>query len=372
MRILSLLTLLTFTSAASAGELFVYAGASTRGDSSKGITLLKMDTATGALTIVGGVAEMANPPFLALNPEGTRLYTTSESGKSAAAFKINKSSGALTKLNELPVGDKPDEGACHLCVVPGARMLVTANYTSGSTTVFSLAEDGSLAARTGYIQHTGRSVDPGRQEAPHAHGAYPSPDGRHVLVNDLGTDRVYVYAMDAAARTLKPKAVSEGVVKPGAGPRHSAFCGSVLYCLNELDFTITSFLWNAAKGSLTPGATVSTVPDDAPRAGLSSAEIFAHPNGKFLYASNRGHNSIACFAITDAAKGTLQRLAVTPAAVRIPRSFNITPDGKWLLTCGQDSSDIAVFSIATDGTLKPTPHRVEVGNPGCIVFLVKE
>lgn len=367
------LLLLALTSAATAGELFVYAGSYTGGDSSsKGITLLKMDTTTGALTTVGNAAELASPSFLALNPDGTRLYAVSESGNSAAAFKVNQSTGALTKLNELPVGDKPGQGACHLCVVPGAQMLVTANYGGGSTTTFSLAEDGSLAGRTGFIQHTGSSVNPGRQKEPHAHGAYPSADGKHVLVNDLGTDRVYVYAVDAAAHTLKPKAVSEGVVKPGAGPRHSAFCGNVLYCLNEIDLTITPFVWDAAKATLTPGTTVSTVPDDAPRAGLSTAEIFAHPNGKFLYASNRGHHSIACYAITDAAKGTLQRLAVTPAAVKTPRSFNITPDGHWLLTCGQDSSDIAVFSINSDGSLKPTPHRAEAGKPVCIIFLAKK
>jgi 6-phosphogluconolactonase len=367
---LALLSALLFVPALSAGEIYAYIGSYTGGgSSSKGITLAKFDTVTGAIKILGTAAELQSPSFLALHPAGTHLYAVSESGNSAAAFKVDKTTGLLTKLNELSVGDKPGQGACHLCVVPDAKMLVTANYGGGSTTTFSLGDDGSLKERTGFIQHTGSSVNPGNQQAPHAHGAVLSADGKHVLVNDLGTDRIYVYAVDAAKSTLHPKPVSEGVLAPGSGPRHSAFAGDVLYCLNEISLTVTPFVWDAEKVTLTPGQTLSTVPDGTPRKGFSTAEIVAHPNGKFIYSSNRGHDSIAVYQITDAAKGALKLLEIKPAGVKVPRNFNLTPDGKWLLTCGQDSNDIAVFSIGNDGKLKPTEHRAETGRPVCIVFL---
>ncbi len=367
---LPLLLTLLLAPAAVAGEMFAYIGSYTGGgSSSKGITLAKFDTATGALKILGTAAELQSPSFLALHPAGTHLYAVSESGNSAAAFKVNQTTGALTKLNELPVGDKPGQGACHLCVVPDAKILVTANYGGGSTTVFSLADDGSLKERTAFIQHTGSSVNAARQKAPHGHGAVLSADGKHVLVNDLGTDRIYVYAVDAAKQTLQPKPVSEGVLAPGSGPRHGAFSGSVFYCINEMLLTVTPFVWDAKKATLTPGTTVSTVPDGISRDGFSTAEIVAHPNGKYLYGSNRGHNSIACYQITDAATGALKLLEIAPAGVKTPRNFNLTPDGKWLLTCGQDSNDIAVFAVGGDGKLKPTGHRAETGRPVCIVFL---
>jgi 6-phosphogluconolactonase len=370
MKLTLLSAMLLSSTAAFAGELFAYIGSYTGGGStSKGITLAKFDTGTGAIKILGTAAELQSPSFLALHPDGTHLYAVSESGNSAAAFKVDKATGLLTKLNELSVGDKPGQGACHLCVVPGAKMLVTANYGGGSTTTFSLADDGSLKERTGFIQHTGSSVNPGRQKEPHGHGAVLSADGKHVLVNDLGTDRIYVYAVDAAKSTLNPKPVSEGVLAPGSGPRHGAFSGNVFYCINEMLLTVTPFVWDANKATLTPGATLSTVPEGISRDGFSTAEIVAHPNGKFLYGSNRGHNSIACYQITDPAKGTLKLLEIAPAGVKTPRNFNLTPDGKWLLACGQDSNDIAVFAIGNDGKLKPTPHRAETGKPVCIVFL---
>lgn len=358
---------------ATAGELIVYAGAYTGdGSSSKGITLLKMNSDTGELTVAGTAAELASPSFLALSDDGTHLYAVSESGNSAAAFKVDKVTGALTKLNELPVADAPGQGACHLCLVPKAKMLVTANYGGGSVSTFSLAADGSLAARTGFIQHTGSSVNPDRQKAPHGHGAVLSKDGRHVLVNDLGTDRVYIYEVDAAAHTLKPKPAGEGVLKPGAGPRHGAFdpAGQVFYCINELDSTVTPFVWDAKVPSLTAGTTVSTLPADYTGTGNSTAEIVAHPSGKFVYGSNRGHDSIAVFRIEDAAKGTITLVQNAPAGGKTPRNFNLTPDGKWLVAAHQDSDSIAVFSVnPADGTLTATPHRATVGKPVCLVFL---
>jgi 6-phosphogluconolactonase len=368
---LFLAALLMSVPSAFAGEMLLYAGSYTGGkSSSKGITLLKMNTDTGALTVAGTAAELASPSYLALSPDGTRLYAVSESGNSAAAFKVDKTTGALTKLNELPVADKKDQGACHLCVVPEAKMLVTANYGGGSVSTFSLAEDGSLAARTGFIQHTGGSVDKGRQKEPHGHGAILSPDGKYVLVNDLGTDRVYIYEVDAAAHTLKPKPAGEGVSPPGSGPRHSAFStdGKHVFAINEMLCTVTTFAWDPKVPSLTAGATVSTLPE-AVKPAYSTAEIVVHPNGKFVYGSNRGHDSIAVFSNAD---GALTRIENTPSGGRTPRNFNLTPDGKWLLSAHENSDDIKVFSVNQEtGKLTPTAHSAKVGKPVCIVFLSK-
>ena len=370
LRILSAALLLT--PAAFAGDLFLYAGSYTdSGSSSKGITLLKMNTDTGALAVVNTAAELASPSYLALNPGGTRLYAVSESDNSAAAFKVDKATGALTKLNELPVADKPGQGACHLCVVPGAQMLVTANYGGGSVSTFSLAEDGSLAARTGFIQHTGGSVNPDRQKEPHAHGAVLAADGNHVLVNDLGLDRIFIYDVDAAAHTLKPKPAGEGVLKPGSGPRHGVFVGDEFYSINEMGLNITPFAWDAKAVTLTEGTSVSTVPEGISRNGFSTAEIVAHPSGKFLYGSNRGHNSVAVFKI--AGKAGLRSVEIKPSGGKTPRNINLTPDGKWLLAAHQDSDNITVFSInQTDGTLTATTNAAKVGKPVCLVFLPKE
>lgn len=365
-------TFLLMAQAAAAGEMLVYAGAYTgEGSSSKGITLLKMNTDTGELTVAGTAAEMASPSFLALSEGGTHLYAVSESGNSAAAFKVDKSTGALTRLNELPVADKPGQGACHLCLVPKANTLVTANYGGGSVSTFALAPDGSLAARTAFIEHTGSGPNEARQKSPHGHGAVLSGDGRHVLVNDLGTDRVYIYEVDAAAHTLKPKPAGEGVAAPGSGPRHGTFdpAQKVFYSINELNSTVTPFVWDAGIPSLTPGGPVSTLPDDF-KGSSSTAEIVAHPSGKWIYGSNRGHDSIAVFRIGDAAKGTLTRIQVQPSGGKTPRNFNITPDGKWLVAAHQDSGNLTVFSInPNDGTLTATPHTANTGKPVCLVFL---
>ncbi len=351
-----------------AGETLVYAGTYTDGKSlSKGITLLKMNLETGALTVSGTVAELPNPSFLTLNADGTRLYAVSESSDTAAAYKVNKATGALTKLNELPVSEKPGHGPCHLCLAPDAKMLVTANYGGGSVTTFSLAEDGSLAARTALIQHTGIDKD-GKEKKAHAHSALLTKDGQYVIVNDLGLDRVYIYTVDPVKHTLKPTPAGEGVAKPGAGPRHGAFDPAEKYyfSLNELDSTITPYRYDAAAPKFTAGTSVSTLPADF-KGKNSTAEIVVHPGGKFVYASNRGAD---CIAVYGNKEGALTLTGHTPSGGKVPRNFNITPDGKWLLAAHQDTNNITVFSInQTDGTLTATPHNVTVGKPVCLVFL---
>ncbi|HEX2751427.1 MAG TPA: lactonase family protein, partial [Verrucomicrobiales bacterium] len=323
---------------------------------------------TGAITVSGTAAELASPSYLAFNPEGTCLYAVSESGNSAAAFKVDKATGALTKLNELAVSAKKDQGACHLCVVPGAKMLVTANYGGGSVSTFSLADDGSLAKRTGFIQHTGGSVNKSRQSEPHGHGALLTPDGEYVLVNDLGTDRVYIYKVDAKEHTLRTPPAGEGVSPPGSGPRHSVFDkdGKHIFTINEMLCTVTTFAWDPSVPSLTAGASVSTLPEPVKPA-YSTAEIVVHPSGKFVYGSNRGHNSIAVFSN---AGGVLTAVENVPSGGKTPRNFNLTPDGKWLVAAHQDSDNITVFSVNQEtGKLTATPNTAQVGKAVCLVFM---
>jgi 6-phosphogluconolactonase len=247
---------------------------------------------------------------------------------------------------------------------------VTANYGGGSVSTFSIADDGSLAARTGFIQHTGGSVDKGRQKEPHGHGAVLSPDGKYVLVNDLGTDRVYIYEVDSAAHALKPKPAGEGVSPPGSGPRHSVFDkeGKHLFAINEMLCTVTTFDWDPKGPSLTTGKSVSTLPE-AVKPSYSTAEIVVHPSGKFVYGSNRGHNSIAVFSNEG---GNLTLVENVPSGGKTPRNFNLTPDGKWLLAAHENSDNITVFSVNQEtGKLTATAHSANVGKPVSLVFLPK-
>jgi len=179
--------------------------------------------------------------------------------------------------------------------------------------------------------------------------------------------------VDAAKHTLTPKPVNEGVLEPGSGPRHGVFSGGVFYCISEMALTVTPFLWDAKAATLTAGKPVSTLQEGVAKDGkYSTAEIVAHPNGKTLYGSNRGHNTIAVYSITDPDKGEIKQMEVAPAGVKVPRNINLTPDGKWLLSCGQDSDDIAVFAVKPEGTLSPTEHKATVGKPVCVVFVAKE
>jgi len=349
-------------------EQRIYVGTYTeKSATEEGVGVMIFDDASGVLRSGGLAVASSSPSFLSVSGDGKRVYAVNEGPSGATAYAV-EGDGKLRELNRMAVSEKGGQGPCHLCLVPGAKMLVTANYGGGSVTTFSLADDGSLKERTGFIEHKGSGPNKARQESPHGHGAVLSPDGKNVLVNDLGTDRVYVYAVDAAGSTLVPQPVSAGVINPGAGPRHGAFSpdGKIFYCLNEMDCTVTPMGWDAGAATLAAGKPVRTLAGDHP--GNSTAEIMVHPNGRWVFASNRGHDSIAVFK----AEGTaVSFVGTTPCGGAVPRNFTLSPDGKWLLAAHQESKSVQVFRIdAESGQLTPqgNPVKVAFGRPVCLVF----
>lgn len=349
----------------------VYVGTYT-GTKSKGIYAFDFNAATGQAGAARLVAEIASPSFLALHPNGKVLYAVNEvnevkgeKGGGLSAFKI-ESDGQLTLLNQVStVGGGP----CHLTVDSKGRAVLVANYGGGSVVSYRLEADGRLGPRGSFVQHTGSSVNKQRQEAPHAHGIYLDAKDRFAYVPDLGLDKVLVYNFDAGIGELKANDAAAGIVAPGSGPRHFAMHPTkpLAWSLNELLCNVTTFHVNPASGALHPGTSITTLPRSR-QDGDSTAEIFAHPNGKFIYASNRGHDSIAVFAINEA-DGTLTPLQHQPIGGKTPRSFALDPSGRWLLAAAQGSDVVNVFGLeATTGKLAASSGKVEVPTPVSLVF----
>ncbi len=353
-------------------DYFVYFGTYTR-KTSKGIYVSRLNTADGSLSEPQLAAEVGNPSFVAIHPSGKTLYAVSEqigqAGGAVTAFSIDHGSGNLSKLNM--VSSKGD-GPCHLNVDKTGKALVVVNYGSGATAAMAVKADGSLAESTSFIQHQGSSVNPQRQQGPHAHSVNISADNRFAVVADLGLDKVLVYKLDAAAAKIAPNDPPFTAVKPGSGPRHFTFHpkGKYAYVINEIACTVTAFQYDAARGALTEIETVSTLPAGmAVAKGYSTAEVRAHPSGKFLYGSNRGHNTIAVFQI-DGKSGKLKLVDNTDTQGKIPRNFNLDPTGKWLFAANQDSDSVVMFAIdPSTGKLSPTGKTLNVGTPVCIRFV---
>jgi 6-phosphogluconolactonase len=358
--------------AASGKTLMVYVGTYTGGTSaSKGIYPMKLDLATGALTAAGAPAESVSPSFLALHPSGRFLYAVNETGSGkeeggVSAFAIDGRTGALSFLNQQSSrGGSP----CHLSLDAKGRHVLVANYGGGSVAVLPVQSSGRLDAATTFVQHQGQSVDPGRQKGPHAHWIDLDAANRHAFVADLGLDQVLVYKYDAAKGSLTPHQPPAARVAPAAGPRHAAFHpgGRYFYVINELGSTVTAFSYDPAAGTLSELQTLSTLP--AGYTGQSfTAEIAVRPDGKFLYGSNRGHDSIAIFAI-DAATGKLTAAGHQPTLGKWPRNFAIDPTGAHLLAANERSDTIAVFRIdKASGGLTAVGQPVSVPRPVSIVF----
>ncbi len=352
------------------GKLLVYVGARTK-DKRGGIHRYHLDLATGALNWIGVTADVANPSFLAIHPSRRFLYAVNEvyrlAGKKSgavSAFAIHPQTGELTFLNQQPSGGA---GPCHLVVDRRGKHVLAANYGGGSVCVLPIGADGRLGRATAFIQHEGRSVDPKRQTAPHAHSINLDAANRFAFAADLGLDKLLVYRFDAAKGTLAPNEPAFAAVAPGAGPRHFAFHpnGRYAYVINELHSTVSAFRYDAERGVLTALQTVSTLP--AGFAGKSfPAEVQVHPSGKFLYGSNRGHDSIAIFAI-DPRAGTLRPAGHQSTQGKAPRHFQVDPTGTYLLAANQRSDNIVVFRIEPKtGGLKPTGHVVSVPAPACV------
>jgi 6-phosphogluconolactonase len=360
--------------------LTLYIGTYTSSDSklgrrSQGIYRFSMDMRTGALALAGITSGIANPTWLTLHPTGRTLYAGSEvrehgqrSGGAAIAYARDPASGELTRLNDqLTLG----AGPCHLSLDSTGRMLMVANYASGSLTVFPVREDGSLDPASQVIQHAGAGPVADRQEAAHAHCIVPNPTGGYALAADLGIDQVMVYRIDLDAKRLEPADPPSAELAPGAGPRHIAFHpnGRWLYVTGELDSTLTVFAWNAERGALQPVQAISTLPEGWQ--GINyPAEVAVAPSGRIVYMSNRGHDSIAIFAV-DEATGKLTPAGHEPTQGSFPRHFALDPSGAFMLVANQDSDNVVVFRVdQVTGKLTPTGHAVEVPMPVCVKFAI--
>jgi 6-phosphogluconolactonase len=358
----------------------VYVGTYTA-TSSKGIYNYRFDPETGKLTPIGVAAEMANPSFMATDPQHRFLYAVTEMGQepgadsykkngSISSFSIDRKTGALTFLNKVDAGGG---GSCYVVVDKTGKMLFVANYGSGNVASFAIKPDGSIGERTGFYQHTGSSVDPARQKGPHAHAVVLSPDNRFLFVPDLGMDQVKIYRVDAAKGTFTPNDPAYATVKAGLGPRHFTFGhgAKFAYALCEMGSSVAVFSYDSVKGSLTPVQTISNLPDGF--AGIdNSAEIEMDRSGRFLYASNRGNDSITVFAV-EPAKGTLTKVQVVPTQGNIPRNFTLDPTGKYLIAANQKSNNVVVFSVdPKDGKLKAAGEMLDVPSPVDILFVPAE
>ena len=359
-----LLLFLLMTLPASAGPL-IFIGTYTR-TTSKGIYAVRLDESTGALSEPVLAAATPSPSVLAFTPDQKTLYAVSESNAMAAAFGTDLAKGSLHPLQP----PQPSGGAapCHLVVDATQHTLLVANYHTGIVAAIPLLADGTLGPPHA-IQHTGHSVDPSRQTSPHVHSVTLSPDNRFALVCDLGLDRIFTYRLDPATAVLTPGEPAFVATTPGAGPRHFTFGadGRHAYAITEMGSTVIGFDYDAVTGALTTRQTLSTLPADY-HGTSSGAEIRRHPNGKFIYASNRGHDSIAVFAVAEAT-GRLSLVEITPCGGKNPRNFSLSPDGAWLVCANQNSNSLSVFRVdAATGRLTPTGHTAAVPLPVCVLF----
>lgn len=355
----------------------VYVGTYTNDGRSRGIHLLRMDQDTGALTLAGLAGEATNPSFLARAPGDRFVYAVNETTEyegarsgSVSAFARGPAKGALTLLGRQPTrGGAP----CYVSLDRGGRFVLVANYVGGSVAVYPVRNDGSLGAATAFAQHVGKGADPQRQSAPHAHCVLTDPANRFALVADLGLDRILVYAFDARAGTLSASAVAEGVLAPGAGPRHFVFGrgGRIVYVVNELDSTITTLRYEPETGALTAVESIPSV--NGPVAGRNApGHVELHRSGRFVYLSNRGHDSIAVFAV-DGDRATLTPVHAISTGGTWPRHFTIDPTGRYLYVANQRSDSITAFRIdARNGRLSPTGQAIEIPAPACVKFAATE
>lgn len=373
--LLSVPVLFATAALAASRNYIVYVGTYTQGDGhGKGIYAYRYDANTGKTTSLGVAAETVNPSWVAVAPSGRFLYAVNEVGDyqgpnsgGLSAFGIDQATGKLTFLNEVATRGA---GPCYVSVDHTGKYVLVANYDGGSVAVFPVLTDGKLGPATAFVQHTGHGTNPERQEAPHAHSIVLTPDNRFAIVNDLGLDELLVYKFDSAKGTLTPNDPPFAKLDPGAGPRHFALAPNrkFAYVITEMGRTVTAFSADLHTGVFHPIQSVSTLP-----AGFGGrnddAEIEVHPSGRFLYASNRGEDSIAIYAI-DPMKGTLTKTGDVPTGGKEPRSFAIDPSGKLLFAANQNSDDIVIFRIdATTGQLTPTGEKLDVPSPVSIEFM---
>ena len=358
------------------GELLVYFGTYTRGNSgSEGIYLSRLNLETGELSKPELAAKLPNPSFLEFHPNKRFVYAVSEmsdfEGKktgAVTALSIDPKSGKLTELNRKPSGGV---GPCHVSVDAKGTTVFVANYGAGSCASLPIQTDGSLKDPATVMQHEGSSVNPRRQEGPHAHSINLDPAQKHAYVCDLGLDKVLIYEFDPQTSQLKQNDPAFAKIEPGSGPRHFAFHpnGKTAYVNGEMSMTVVALEYDEDTGGMTPIQTLSTMPKEHNGTNLSTAETRVHPSGKFVYVSNRGHHTIAIFQV-DPDTGKLTAIGHESTRGKTPRNFNITPDGQFLLAANQDTNDVAVFRINQEsGELDPIGEPVAVPKAVCIRFL---
>jgi 6-phosphogluconolactonase len=355
-------------------ELLLYVGTYTSGKS-EGIYVYKFDLSSGELKHLATAKGVVNPSFLAVDPQRQHLYAVNEieevggkPGGALSAFSIDNGTGNLQFLNQQPsLGSDP----CHLIVDKSGRFILVANYGGGNAAVLPL-QNGNLGPPVDMVQHGGSSVNPERQKGPHAHNVVLDRANRHAFVVDLGLDKIMIYRFDSRSGKLTPNSAPWVKLKPGAGPRHFTFHPNdrFAYVINELDSTLTAFNYDSGSGSLKELQTVSTLP-----MGFSgentSADVHVSPSGKFLYGSNRGHDSIVVFSI-DQNTGRLTFVEHVSTEGKTPRNFTIDPTGAFLLAANQKSDNVVTFKIdATSGRLRRTGHVAEIPTPVCLVLSEK-
>jgi 6-phosphogluconolactonase len=354
------------------GELLVYIGTYTAGKS-EGIYLYRLNLASGELKHVSNTKGVVNPSFLALAPSRRYLYAVNEVGdfagkKSGAvsAFAVDQATGELRLLNQQPsLGADP----CYVDVEAGGRFVLVANYTGGNVSVLPARTDGSLGEATDLKQYAGSSINRERQEGPHAHSIVLDQVNRFAYSCDLGTDKIMIFRFDKLTGKLLPNEPPWVQVKPGAGPRHLAFdsSGKNLFVLNEMHSTVTAFARDPEKGSLKELQTLSTLPEDF-KGTNSSADIHVSPDGRFVYCSNRGHDSIAIFAINPR-NNLLTTVGHESTRGKTPRNFAIDPSGRFLLVANQNSDSIVVFRVdQKTGRLVSAGQVAQVPSPVCLKF----
>jgi 6-phosphogluconolactonase len=345
-----------------------------RGGPNTGFSVAPFNADTGVFMAPKLVPTVAVPSIFIFSSDGRRLYTChpgrtfqDQPGGGVSAFAVDPATGGLTPLNSALSGGA-DPGFVSLDRT--GRFLFVANYNGGNLAVFALQQDGSLGPRTACVQHTGQSVHPTRQSRAYAEAIFTDATNRFALCTDLGLDKIFIYRFDAKTGALTPNEMPFATLAPGSGPRHASFGPGekFLYVIGEMTNTITAFAWDAAEGTLTGGQTVSTLPADF-SGSSNAAEILVHASGQFLYASNRGHDSLAAFAI-EAATGRLSLVQHIPTGGKTPRCFSFDPTGRWLIASNQASDHIVVFQVdATTGRLTPHGDPVGMPNPLQLQFL---
>jgi 6-phosphogluconolactonase len=340
----------------------------------KGISVAHFNSETGILTKPELIVEAPAPAYFIIHPNGKYLYACNSNdfakgytGQTISAYSIDSKNGKLTFLNQQQSGGADPS---YICMDASQRFVLVANYKGSSVTVIAIKRDGRLGKITANIIHTGRSVDSLRQTQPYAHSIRPDPTNRFALVADLGLDKLFIYRFNSKTGSLTPHNPPFVSVSPGSGPRHTAFHpnGKFVYLINEMASTIVTYSWDSASGKLTELQTTSTLPSGY-MGKNACAEIEVHPNGRFLYASNRGHESLAVFEI-DQSTGKISFLEFIPTQGKSPRNFEFDPTHKWLIVTNHGSDNAMVFKVdEKTGHLTPSGHPVPITYPFSVRFL---